>query len=68
MGNKYYECLTALEQRGVHREYVVGWASGFLGNPEIEEQRRSDAWSAGYAAGQAQTLDGADEWIVDGAA
>lgn len=68
MSNKYYESLSDLEQRGVHRDYVIGWASGFHGNPEIEEQRRSDAWSAGYEAGKAQTLDGADEWRTEGAA
>ena len=68
MNTEYFESLKALEDKGAHRDYVVGWASGYLGNPEIEEQRRSEAWSAGYEAGQARTIDGADAWCEETAA
>ena len=51
--------IDKLEKMGVNPDYVQGWAGGFLGNPEREEQRVTDAYSAGYEDGQNQTTDSA---------
>ena len=58
----YYETIDKLEKMGVNPDYVQGWAGGFLGNPEREEQRVTDAYSAGYEDGQNQTTDSAADW------
>ncbi|MXZ81146.1 MAG: hypothetical protein F4Z15_07240 [Gammaproteobacteria bacterium] len=62
MQNIYYETIKRLEQMKVQRQYILGWASGYLGNPEIEEQRMTDAWQAGYDDGKARSTDEAENW------
>ncbi len=51
----YYEGVKKMEEMGVDDNYIQGWVSGFLGNPEIEEQRITDAWEAGYEDGKNKT-------------
>ncbi len=37
---------------GVMHDYFVGWAGGYLENPDREEQRITPAYSAGYEDGK----------------
>ncbi|MGB5708008.1 MAG: hypothetical protein WBM41_14405 [Arenicellales bacterium] len=62
MTNTYYETISKLEQQNTARDYILGWASGYLGNPKIEEQRISESWEAGYGDGREQNTDNADKW------
>ncbi len=51
----YYEGVKKMEAMGVNDNYIQGWVAGFLNNPEIEEQRITDEWQAGYEDGKAHT-------------
>lgn len=51
----YYEGVKKMEEMGVNDNYIQGWVAGFLNNPEIEEQRITDEWQAGYEDGKAHT-------------
>lgn len=51
----YYEAVKKMEEMGVDDNYIQGWIAGFLGNPEIEEQRMTDAWATGYKDGKKKT-------------
>lgn len=48
----YYEGVKKMEEMGVNDNYIQGWVAGFLNNPEIEEQRITDEWGAGYKDGK----------------
>lgn len=62
MNEVYYETIDKMEKANVSREYVVGWASGFLKNPKREEQRLNEAYEAGYADGEEQNSDNYAKW------
>ncbi len=62
MDQAYRDAITKMESQGVDPEYVLGWQGGYLGHPEREEQRVTDAYTAGYEDGQAKTTDGMDKW------
>ena len=62
MSNEYYNTISRLEQDNVSNNYILGWASGFLGNPVIEEQRMTDDYQAGYDDGKAGNTDNAGNW------
>ena len=47
-----------MEKKGVDKEYINGWACGFLHNPKREEQRLNDAYTTGYDDGHAGKTDG----------
>ena len=64
MDRFYYESLDKMEKAGVNRDYLVGWAGGYLGNPEREAQRVNAAYSAGYEAGQNKNADSFSAWIA----
>jgi len=59
----YHETMTKLEGMGVNKDYIIGWAGGFWHHPEREEQRVTDAYSAGYGDGAAGTTDNAEAWV-----
>jgi hypothetical protein len=59
----YYETIDKMEKAHVSREYVVGWASGFLQNPKREEQRLNEAYEAGYEDGEAKNTDNYEKWV-----
>jgi hypothetical protein len=63
MGSPYYEAIDRMEKQKVDPEYINGWASGFLHNPKREEQRKSEAYDAGYAAGLEKKAEGFEAWI-----
>lgn len=63
MNSEYYQSIDAMEKAKVSREYIVGWASGYLQNPKREEQRLNDAYEAGYEDGVEKKADNFQEWI-----
>ena len=58
----YYETIDQFEKQGVDRDYIQGWAGGYLGNPKREEQRVSDAYTAGYVDGESRATQNADKF------
>lgn len=62
MSNQYYDTIKRLEKMNVSRQYILGWASGYLGNPELEEQRITEAWQAGYEDGKSGSIGEAENW------
>jgi hypothetical protein len=63
MGSPYYDAIDQMQKKHVDPEYVYGWASGYLHNPKREEQRTSEAYEAGYAAGMEKKAGGFEAWI-----
>jgi hypothetical protein len=63
MSSQYYETIDKMEKSGVDKEYILGWAGGFLNNPKREEQRLSEAYEAGHNDGTARKVDGYKSWI-----
>ena len=59
----YYDAIDQMQKSKVDPEYINGWASGFLHNPKREEQRVSEAYDAGYAAGLEKKKGGFEAWI-----
>ena len=64
MNNEYYESIDKMEKAKVSRDYIIGWASGYLQNPMIEEQRLNDAYEAGYNDGRDKKADNFDSWVA----
>ena len=62
MSNHYYDTITGLEKQGISPDYIRGWASGFLGNPKLEEQRITDSYDAGYGDGVNRDTENAANW------
>lgn len=62
MNKTYYETIDAMEKAGVNKEYINGWACGFLHNPKREEQRITEAYEAGYTDGEEEKTDGYNKW------
>jgi len=63
MNSFYYSAIDKMEKAGVNRDYIVGWASGYLHNPKVEEQRLTDAYNAGYDDGVEQKDDNFQTWV-----
>jgi hypothetical protein len=63
MNTQYYESIELLEKSNVSREFVLGWAAGYLGNPQVEEQRRTEAYVAGFAAGAGKSTEGMEDYV-----
>ena len=63
MNSDYYDSIDKMEKAKVSREYIVGWASGYLQNPMREEQRVTDAYEAGYNDGTEKNADNFNEWV-----
>jgi len=61
--SQYHSTLKAMHDAGVSDAYYHGWASGALGNPVLEEQRVTEAYTAGYEHGQAGVVDGYKDWV-----
>ena len=58
----YYATVDHLEKLGINKDYIQGWVGGYLGNPEREEQRVTDAYKAGYEDGQGGVTAKAQDW------
>jgi len=59
----YHSTLKAMHEAGVRDAYCHGWASGVLGNPELEEQRITTDYTTGYEHGKSGNLDGYKDFI-----
>jgi hypothetical protein len=62
--NPYYEVISKLENDNVAKDYILGWASGYLGNPKLEEQRLTEGYEAGYEDGRSKSTDNAVNWAA----
>ena len=58
----YHDTVDRMQKADVDPEYVQGWVGGFMGNPKREEQRITEAYEAGYAAGEIGETDRFDQW------
>ena len=63
MNQAYRDAVTKMEELQVDPEYILGWQGGFLGHPEREEQRVTEAYEAGYADGSEKTTDNFENWV-----
>jgi hypothetical protein len=63
MNQEYYDAVTKMEKMGVDPEYIQGWQGGYLLNPEREEQRVTEAYSAGYEDGKERNTDNFADWV-----
>lgn len=63
MDKLYREATTKMEKAGVQSDYIIGWQGGYLGHPEREEQRASDAYTAGYKDGSEKSVDNFSSWV-----
>ena len=59
MNQEYYDTVVKLEKDGIDPEYIQGWQGGYVMNPEREEQRVTEAYSAGFEDGRAKNTDNA---------
>lgn len=62
MNQHYYDAVVAMEKAGTDPEFVQGFQCGYLLIPEREEQRITEAYEAGYAAGKERDLEAYKEW------
>ena len=62
MDDTYRIAITEMENQGIQDEYVLGWQGGYLGHPEREETRVTDAYEAGYKDGQEKNLANISDW------
>jgi len=65
MDQFYRNASSKMEELGVQPDYIIGWQGGYLSHPEREEQRASDAYTAGYKDGKAKSLDHFADWVGD---
>jgi hypothetical protein len=61
--NPYYEAVDKMEKMGVEDEYIQGWEAGYLGMPQREEQRLTEAYEAGYSDGKAKNTGNFGNWV-----
>ena len=62
MDQAYRDAVTKMESANVDPDYILGWQGGYLGHPEREEQRVTDAYTAGYEDGQEKNDSNFDSW------
>jgi hypothetical protein len=62
MNQAYRDAITQMEEMKVQQEYILGWQGGFLGHPQREEQRLTEAYEAGYEDGSAKSSDNFSNW------
>lgn len=62
MDQQYHETIKKLEETNTDREYILGWIGGYMHNPQREEQRVTDAYSAGYTDGENGDIAHAGGW------
>ena len=63
MNQAYRDAVTQMEEMQLQEEYILGWQGGFLGHPQREEQRLSEAYEAGYADGSARSTEKFADWV-----
>jgi hypothetical protein len=63
MNQAYRDAITQMEEMQVQEEYILGWQGGFLGHPQREEQRVTEAYEAGYTDGSARSTENFANWV-----
>ena len=63
MNQEYRDAISKMEEMGVQADYILGWQGGFLGHPQREEQRLTEAYQAGYEDGSARSTDNFGNWV-----
>jgi len=63
MNQAYRDAWTQLDELQLQQEYVLGWQGGFLGHPQREEQRVTEAYEAGYADGSEKSTENFSNWV-----
>ena len=63
MNQAYRDATTQMEEMNVQSEYILGWQGGFLGHPQREEQRLTEAYEAGYADGSDRNTENFANWV-----
>jgi hypothetical protein len=63
MNQAYRDGVTKMEELHVDNDYVLGWQGGFLGHPAREEQRATEAYTAGYDDGRGKSVDNFNNWV-----
>ena len=63
MNQAYRDAVTQMEEMKVQQEYILGWQGGFLGHPEREEQRVTEAYQAGFADGGDKSTENFANWV-----
>ena len=61
----YYDAVARMQKANVDPEYIHGWVGGYMGNPKREEQRITEAYEAGYEAGEGADTEGFESWRID---
>lgn len=63
MNQAYRDAVTQMEEMHLQEDYILGWQGGFLGHPQREEQRVSEAYEAGYADGKSRSTENFANWV-----
>jgi len=63
MNQAYRDAITQMEKMHVQEEYILGWQGGFLGHPQREEQRVTEAYEAGYSDGSDRSTENFANWV-----
>jgi len=58
----YYDAVDRMQKMNVDPEYIQGWIGGYMKNPQREEQRRNDAYEAGYTDGENGETGNFENW------
>ncbi len=62
----YYCAIDVMEKAGIDREYINGWACGYLHNPIREEQCLNEAYETGYEDGMGGDTTNYRSWVNNG--
>jgi hypothetical protein len=63
MNQAYRDAVTQMEEMKLQQEYILGWQGGFLGHPQREEQRLTEAYEAGFADCSEKSTDNFANWV-----
>lgn len=63
MDKFYHDAIDKMEKAGVDRDYISGWALGYMEAPEREEQRATEAYEAGYNDGKEKNDGNFQDWV-----
>jgi len=62
MDKFYYDAVDCMQKLKVDRDYLLGWVSGYMSNPKLEEQRVTDSYEAGYEDGKNKDTSNFGRW------
>ena len=62
MNKEYFYKVTELENMKANEQYALGWQEGYQDAPEVEEQRMTDAYQAGYEDGTNNNFDNVEKF------